>query len=166
MHKKSDIKNSDHVRLKDADFNMIRDVATGIYVEVGTFHGGSAYAASQNAEVVHTIDIYRWQPHIWEEFKCDNVRFFQGTSVDFAKVFNQEIDVLFIDGSHEFDSVNLDIKSLEPKVKVGGYILFHDYIPGFTGVCPAVDKYLDEKKPELISGVKREYCHILKVRKV
>ena len=153
MNTLSDIKNHDHARIQEEDFNLIRDTAKGVYVEVGTFHGASAYAASQNADKVWTIDIYSWEPHIWHELGCRNVQFFMGTSVDICPNIDLVvggIDVLFIDGSHEFDSVKKDIESLEPLVKKGGIIMFHDYRENSSGVWDAVQEYLKREKPEIV----------------
>ena len=37
------------------------------------------------------------------------------------------LDFVFIDGSHEYEAISADIRAWFPKVKVGGYIGFHDY---------------------------------------
>ena len=54
-------------RIQEADFDLIRDTARGVYVEVGTLYGASAYAATQNSNAVYTIDIYDWQPKVYED---------------------------------------------------------------------------------------------------
>ena len=169
MRQLSDIKNHDYARIQEEDFNIIRDTATGTYVEVGTFHGASAYAAAENAEIIYTIDVYDWKPKVWHN--TDNIRFKKMTAVDFiaGEVFyplNLGIDILFIDGSHEFDYVRKDIESLEPYVKKGGIIMFHDYKKGSTGVYDAVNEYLEREKPERLSLPIEGKTSILKVRKV
>ena len=141
MRQMTDIENYEHSRIQPADFNLIRDTAKGLYVEVGTFHGASAFAAEENADKVWTIDIYDWQPKVYGS----GTFFFLGTSVDFINTQRQEIDILFIDGSHELDSVQKDIESLTPLVKKGGMIMFHDYKKeSHTGVYRAVQEYLKD----------------------
>jgi len=150
MRQLSDLDNYEHARIQPEDFNLIRDTAKGVYVEVGTFHGASAYAAEENATEVFTIDIYDWQPKVFEK-----VIFFKGTSVGFAEMFKlRMIDVLFIDGSHELDSVKKDIESLCPKVNKGGMIMFHDYKKESpTGVYRAVQDYLESSGHKLLPKV-------------
>ena len=162
MNQLSDIQPQDYARLSEEDFNLIRDTAKGIYVEVGTFHGASAYAASQNSNHIFTIDIYDWQPKVWKDES--KINFFKGTSVDFIKELMTIFDVLFIDGSHEYDYVKKDIESLAPFVKKGGIILFDDYVKDSTGVYPAVNNYLRESGAKVIIPINKN-CNILGVEK-
>lgn len=51
--------------------------------------------------------------------------------------FPHPVDLCFVDGAHSDDPVRRDIEVWLPKVKVGGYILFHDYnhtLPGLTAI--------------------------------
>ena len=168
MNQLSDIQPQDYALLSEEDFNLIRDTTKGLYVEVGTFHGASAYAASQNADSVYTIDIYDWQPKVWKN--NEKVNFFKGTSVDFIEVIllaqhgRRMVDVIFIDGSHEYDYVSKDIESLVPLVKKGGIILFDDYVKDSTGVYPAVNDYLRESGAKVIIPISKN-CNILGVEK-
>ena len=163
--KYSEIPDLKYVRLTEADFNMIRDTATGIYVEVGTYHGASAYAASFNAKEVHTIDIFRWSPHLFDEMLVRrNIQFFKGTSEDFIKGWHTEINTLFVDGSHEYDYVKKDIEALIPFVKSGGWVMFHDYHPQSAGVKPAVDEWLATITPKQVIHPIPGVCKILKIQ--
>lgn len=50
---------------------------------------------------------------------------------------NIPIDFLIIDGDHTYSGVYADICAWLPHIKVGGYVLFHDYLErpgGFNGV--------------------------------
>ena len=163
--KYSDIPKLEYVRLTEADFNMIRDTTNGQYVEVGTFHGASAYAASFNAHHVDTIDIYDWQPRIGLSLlPRDNIWRFRGTADDFIKKFQAPIDVLFIDGSHEYDYIKRDIAALCPLVKKGGIVMFHDYHPQSAGVKPAVDEWLHATAHKILAHPVPNVCKILKVQ--
>lgn len=53
-----------------------------------------------------------------------------------------EIDLLFIDGAHDFESVVSDINLYVPKVRIGGKVVFHDATPSDQGVLDALDKTL------------------------
>ena len=61
---------------------------------------------------------------------------------------HQGIDLLHIDGDHEYESVKADIGAWTPKVKKGGFICFDDYghdsLPGVYRACEELmtdDKY-------------------------
>ncbi len=63
-----------------------------------------------------------------------------------AKIWNTPIDILFIDGAHDPENVEKDIRDWWGKVKIGGTILFHDYNCNHAeGVKIAVDKFFDDK---------------------
>ncbi|MGA2914822.1 MAG: class I SAM-dependent methyltransferase [Sedimentisphaerales bacterium] len=51
------------------------------------------------------------------------------TSKDAAKNWNQPIKLLFIDGSHLYDDVMLDLKLWEPHLSIDGIIVMHDTKP-------------------------------------
>lgn len=58
----------------------------------------------------------------------DAVNILRKTSVQAAKQFKaNSVDFVFIDGSHDTESVCLDIDAWLPKVKAGGIIAGHDY---------------------------------------
>jgi len=61
-----------------------------------------------------------------EPFK-DTVTPLRGNSVDIANIFNESIDLLFIDGDHSYGAVCRDIDAWLPKVKENGIVVFHDY---------------------------------------
>lgn len=66
-------------------------------------------------------------------------------SVEASKQFEDEsLDLVFIDASHEYKDVLDDINHWYPKVKKGGIIAGHDYVPGHkvseAGVVRAVTK--------------------------
>lgn len=51
------------------------------------------------------------------------------TSQNVVKNWNQPIKLLFIDGSHLYDDVMLDLKLWEPHLNIGGIIVMHDTKP-------------------------------------
>ena len=139
----------EHSRLTDGDWEILSTVPYGNYVEVGTHKGASACAASINADRVTTIDIFDWQPKVYETVYPDvanKVTFFKGTSTDYAATLpgHPTIDVLFIDGAHEYKYVQMDCRALVPHVKKGGTVLFHDHNPNnpVTRVYEAVNEFL------------------------
>jgi hypothetical protein len=62
-------------------------------------------------------------------------------SITASKNINDEIGLVFIDGSHDYESIKSDFEAWWPKVQVGGIIAFHDYISK-TGVGIFVDEIM------------------------
>jgi len=73
-------------------------------------------------------------------------------SSDACKLFwKGYLDMVFIDGSHDYDSVKEDIECWEPLIRSGGIISGHDYLNKGYGVKKAVDEKYKEIK-ELPGG--------------
>lgn len=58
----------------------------------------------------------------------DVVHPLEGYSYDFVAGFKDKIDLLFIDGAHEYDAVLQDYEQWSPLVRPGGMIAFHDVV--------------------------------------
>jgi predicted O-methyltransferase YrrM len=56
----------------------------------------------------------------------DMIRMLVGYSGDFASGFAGKIDLLFIDGNHDYQAVSKDYRDWTPLVEVGGIVAFHD----------------------------------------
>jgi hypothetical protein len=85
------------------------------------------------------------------KLKDYHVRLIRDTSLNASlDVPDHTLDFVFIDGSHTFDNVMLDILLWTPKVRKGGILSGHDY--GFfhdSGIVEAVNKYTEVHKIEL-----------------
>jgi hypothetical protein len=57
--------------------------------------------------------------------------------------WHQPIGLLFIDGLHDYSSVERDFRHFDPWVIVGGLVAFHDYGDEFPGVRTFVGELLD-----------------------
>ena len=125
-----------------------------IYLEVGSYKGRSTICAAEVAKKVYAIDTFKATDNgqsqskkftTMDEFLInisdyDNIEYRVGQSESISKEFqDNSIDIILIDGLHDYDAVILDKKSWWPKLKINGYMLFHDYAPSFS-VKPAVDK--------------------------
>jgi hypothetical protein len=66
------------------------------------------------------------------------------TSLEAANMFeNASIDFVFVDGSHEYIDVKNDILTWLPKIKKGGILAGHDYVPdSWPGIVKAVNECL------------------------
>jgi cephalosporin hydroxylase len=77
----------------------------------------------------------------------------QATSLEASEKFEDEsLDFVFIDASHDYDNVLVDINAWYPKVKVGGYISGDDYAPCWSGVRQAVDEFFENKMVFFLNG--------------
>jgi hypothetical protein len=64
-------------------------------------------------------------------------------SVEAAKLFDfEELDFVYIDAAHSYQSCMNDIVSWYPKVRTGGILAGHDYQNDNFGVKRAVDEFV------------------------
>lgn len=150
------------------------------FVEVGCWKGKSAsYMAVEIANSGKNIDFYcvdhwlggpdhkGWDvlPNLYNIWK-KNMEPLQDyfiemkmSSIEASKQFDDaSLDFVFVDASHEYEDVKLDIEHWMPKMKVGGIIAGHDYVRGCPGVRLAVDEYLSGKEFDVYKN-----CWIYKV---
>ncbi len=134
---------------------------SAVIVEIGSFKGRSSasmgYACLASNKRIYCIDT--WNSQTWEgnSSDCQESDFFEiwqkNTSLDgvsehltplrgyshdilsqwYEIVGQQEIDFIFIDGSHEYKNVLKDFELCLPLVKEGGWIAFHDVTPEWEG---------------------------------
>lgn len=71
---------------------------------------------------------------------------------------DQDLDFVFIDGSHEYLDVKTDLELYFNKVKRGGIIAGDDYNTGFPGVAQAVNEFFDAKRLKL--NIDKKYGRI------
>jgi predicted O-methyltransferase YrrM len=67
------------------------------------------------------------------------------------------LDFVFIDASHDYESVLQDVRMWYPKVKPGGIFAGDDYQPSWPGVIQAVNQFAQEVKVEFT--VVPDTCH-------
>jgi len=79
----------------------------------------------------------------------DKIEFIRKTSIEAVNKVPDNIDFLYIDGSHDYEHVKKDIELYYPKVKQGGIIGGHDFWASTNGVCKAVLEFVEDKKLKL-----------------
>jgi predicted O-methyltransferase YrrM len=124
------------------------------YVEIGCYAGGSACLMLQrpNTKVI-SIDLGQPIPSETVHLNVNKLnkhnnyyQYLQGDSqtqdmVNKLKNLTYNIDILFIDGDHSYQSVINDFTLYEGLVNKGGYIVFDDYYDiGCPGTKIAIDK--------------------------
>src|SRR6202171_1847861 len=151
---------------------LLSSLNPAVSVEVGSWAGLSASIISEYSAYLVCIDDWlgnqedsSWasggDPEAAFQTFCRNMsgRLLKyvfpcrGDSLLWASIWTIPIDFLYIDASHDYESVKADIEAGHPHVKPGGVIAGHDYgahmgDPEFPGVCRAVDEFFPERHLE------------------
>ncbi|MFL6030206.1 MAG: class I SAM-dependent methyltransferase [Gaiellaceae bacterium] len=109
----------------------------GVIVEIGSWKGKSTVCLGLGSQDGARVPVYAVDPHAdyrFGDFKtnveragiADLVRPIASLSQTAADGFDESIELLFVDGSHEYDLVLEDFEKWVPKVVDGGWVAFHD----------------------------------------
>jgi predicted O-methyltransferase YrrM len=109
----------------------------GVIVEIGSWKGKSTVCLGLGSREGASLPVYAVDPHAdyrFGDFKnnveragiADLVRPVASLSQAAAGGFEEPIELLFVDGSHEYDLVLEDFEKWVPKVVDGGWVAFHD----------------------------------------
>jgi predicted O-methyltransferase YrrM len=135
---------------------------SGAIVEIGAWKGKSTIFLAKGSKAGNNVKVYSIDPHtgaseqkavesnIWTfpDFKTnihalnvdDIITPIVKTSVAASKEWDMPIELLFIDGAHEYDLVKQDFELWYPHVIKNGMVLMHDTnpdisLPGPVRVC-------------------------------
>ena len=161
--------------MKQGLADLVRELGTpnGVMVEIGSYAGESAevFATECNWQTIHCVDpwdIYPGYERFGENFELDwaESRFdevaarYQSViikqkmmSIDAALMFEDlSLDLVYIDGNHDYGHVIQDLKSWTPKVKrwIAGHDYWHESSGNF-GMTPDVIKGVQDffgRKPD------------------
>jgi predicted O-methyltransferase YrrM len=117
-----------------------------VIVEIGSWKGKSAVwllngIKNDQGAVLFSVDPHfgaqknnRQKVDTYTEFEANilqsglrsKVKSILKTSKEASKEFNKNIDLLFIDGSHKYETVQQDFLAWSPKLNPGGWVVFHD----------------------------------------
>jgi len=115
-----------------------------IILELGTNSGVSTSLFAKYATKVVSVDI-NFPPSlkkVLEENK--NIEFHQTNFSDFFEKNKLYFDLVYIDGSHNYEDVKTDIINSLKFIKKGGFISGHDYNSATKGVIKAVDEFFED----------------------
>lgn len=97
----------------------------------------------------HPWSLPNMEKVFWETVGNDNrIKALKGLSWEMAsKVEDVSLDFVFIDASHDYDSVMKDLRAWDPKIKKGGIMCGHDIeIPGVRkAVLESYGEFVDTK---------------------
>jgi hypothetical protein len=83
----------------------------------------------------------------------NKIEFIRKTSENAINEIPNDLDFVYIDGSHEYEIVKRDILLYYDKIKKGGIIGGHDFWADQIGVCKAVLDFTNENKIKLWGGL-------------
>lgn len=150
-------------KLEDLEAMRSLVVEEDVAIEVGSYVGRTALALLEaGASEVYCVDTWEggadekdeanrlYQRHgsrVFETF-CRNagdaflfdIFPLVGTSLQWAKVWPFKVDLVYLDASHDYDSVKADIEAWWPHVEEGGILCGHDFDPYWSGVMRAVEE--------------------------
>jgi predicted O-methyltransferase YrrM len=128
--------------LTDEEGEALYDLARrctgrGAIVEIGSWKGKSTICLGLGSRAGNGVRIFAIDPHAdyrFGDFKAnvdragitDLVTPIPSLSQAAAGGFDEPIELLFVDGSHEYDLVLEDFEQWVPKVVDGGWVAFHD----------------------------------------
>ena len=130
-------------------FWLLNRINPQLTVELGVDYGYSAFFLALNNKKNKVIGIdcfdiskhssrkdddYQFVMDIKEKLKLDNLEIIKGYFDDVAKTWDKEINLLHIDGLHDYDNCKNDCDTWAPLLKENGVILFHDTISAPDGV--------------------------------
>jgi predicted O-methyltransferase YrrM len=122
----------------EALYELAKDcTGRGVIVEIGSWKGKSTICLGLGSRAGEGVRIFAVDPHAdyrHGEFKdnieragiADLVTPVKGLSQEVVDGFDEPIELLFVDGSHEEDDVREDFEKWVPKVIQGGVVAFHD----------------------------------------
>lgn len=110
---------------------LVRLYEPETYVEIGTQKGYTFNQIAQMPQVKRAVAVdIKIQRAVRMYQNNDKVECYEMSSLEFAKQWEDPIDLLFIDGDHRWQSVLADFRALSPYVPHGhGLILLHDTHP-------------------------------------
>ena len=96
-----------------------------------------------------------------------NVHIIKETSEKFiSSLVDGGLDLIYIDGDHDYSGVKSDLMLSYDKIKNGGYICGHDYVsPRFEGVVTAVNEFCIEKDLK-IDYITKDGCPTYCIKKL
>ena len=121
-------------------------------VNIGSAVGTSSSAILRGVQhldnaILYSVDIEDCPKEVEtlkEQGLYDETRFMQVQmdSVEFSKKCQNELDMVFVDGSHNYKGTLADLETYAPLLKPGGLMVCHDYAdPRQKEVTKAVDEW-------------------------
>lgn len=131
-----------------------RSVSRGKVVAVDTWLGALEFWRKRADDLTRDLKFVNGYPSVYYNFLSnvvhqglqDQVVPFPSPSLMAAQYFRVmkppvSIDILHLDGSHEYEDVAADLAAWWPVIRKGGVVIGDDYHRGWPGVIRAVDEF-------------------------
>ena len=125
--------------------------------EIGVGHGLNAKTMLKllPIEKLYLVDPYNSDDETYNEVRKylakygNKITFIRKTSEKAVDDIPNQLDFVYIDGSHNYEAVKRDIELFYNKLKKGGVIGGHDFWANEIGVCKAVLEFAENNKLKL-----------------
>jgi hypothetical protein len=111
-------------------YNLSQEFDEGepLFFGIGVMWAGSFHCmrAGNASAKIYGLDI-DYKTYLIHCADSINGEWLQGDSRTYK--FDKQIDFLFVDGAHDYETVKTEIANWKDLVKVGGIIAFHDFKP-------------------------------------
>lgn len=140
----------------------------GTIVEIGSFQGKSAVCLGLGAKQVPGVQVYAIDPHVdcWDTKQvhygmenhaallmnlvlndvADTVKVVALHSTAVLDCWYGAVDLVWIDGSHDYNDVWLDLMGWEKHITDSGKLVLHDTNGHYPGVTRALTEFLMENE--------------------
>lgn len=116
---------------------------------VDHWRGGKSDCTTVIAQTLGPKNVFRTFCKNLKEHLLTTIFPLVGKSTTWAEVFPYPVAAVFIDASHDYESVKEDLEGWWPHVLPGGLLCGHDY-GLFPGVNQAVDEFYETRKTEVL----------------
>lgn len=129
---------------------LLNRINPQVTVELGVDWGYSSFLLALHSKgIVYGIDCFDQSKHgmredgdyqfaldVKNKLKLNNLEIIKGYFDDVAKTWNKKINLLHIDGLHDYENCKNDCDTWAPLLEEDGVILFHDTVsnPGGVGL--------------------------------
>lgn len=127
---------------------LIGKIEPKVIVELGVDYGYSSYIMSMYSKSkvygIDCFDISKHSPRVDDDYnfvlsiknklKLENLEIIKGYFDNVVKTWKEEINLLHIDGLHDYNNCKNDCDTWAPLLEENGVILFHDTISNPDGV--------------------------------
>lgn len=121
-------------------------------LELGSNRGISTSLFTHFAKNVTAVDLNLTEEMTHLLSQTPNLKFHHMPFSNFLELDkDNQYDLIYIDGAHDYNNVKNDIINFLPKVKKGGYLSGHDYNSADYGVIQAVNEFFPQNKVEIFS---------------
>lgn len=120
-------------------------------LELGSNSGISTQLFSKYVNKVLSVDLVLTDNMKTVLKNNKNIIFYNMSFLDFFQQNKETFDFIYIDGSHNYKDVKIDINNCQRRLKPEGIVSGHDYNSKTVGVIEAVNEIFGKKNIEIFS---------------